>query len=270
MKKSIFYTAVVAAITVAALVASPLGAHATATPHATGDVALSNPLQYASFNASSAPSGTANYTTFTYADPGTNVWNISGTHNIVFTTPDTSTYSHTMNVTNLVALSNTSTSFSGTGTYDADPSYTWTVTGTVAGNAVSFHIVYTGTGAGYFVNGSGTIASDGSISGTALDSNGLSLTWTMPAGSAFEVLHYTATVTCAFVNSAALTPNAQFWYTIPPTAPAGLAGLIIEVSVTDTGSPGVGHDTYAHGVASASCSPTSTTNHPLTSANIVV
>src|SRR5205807_5671771 len=266
MKRPFVFSAVVAAITMAALVASPVVAHATAAPKATGDVALSGPLQYASFAAFVPSSGTASYTNFTYPDPGTNVWNISGTHAIVFA----GTYAHHMTVDTLVALSNKSTSFSGTGTYDADASYTWTITGTVVGSAVKFHIVYTGTGAGYFVNGNGTIAPDGSISGSALDSNSVSLPWTMPAGSAFEVLNYTATVTCAHVDSVATPPNAQFWYTIPPTAPAGPAGLIIEVSVTDNGSPGVGHDTYAHGVASASCTAASTSPYSITSGNIVV
>src|SRR5438105_281593 len=151
MKRPFVFSAVVAAITMAALVASPVVAHATAAPKATGDVALSGPLQYASFAAFVPSSGTASYTNFTYPDPGTNVWNISGTHAFVFA-----------------------------GTY------------------------------------------------------------------------------------------AQFWYTIPPTAPAGLAGLIIEVSVTDNGSPGVGHDTYAHGVASASCTAASTSPYSITSGNVVV
>ena len=111
------------------------------------------------------------------------MWNISGTHPLVFA----GTYAHTMTVTTVTPLSTHATRFSGTGTY-SDPSYTWTVSGTVNWNAVSFSILYTGTNGGYRVWGHGWIAADGSVSGIACDSNGLTLPFTMPAGSALQVL----------------------------------------------------------------------------------
>ena len=97
------------------------------------------------------------------------------------------------------------------------------------------------------MSGRGLIAADGSVSGTATDSNGATLSFTMPADSAFEVLNYTAPVTWAAVYQ---NHNANFVFTIPKKAPAGLAGLCIIVKVHD-GGPGYVHDTYAHGSAQA-------------------
>ncbi len=181
-------------------------------------------------------------------------------HGLVFA----GTYAHTMTVTTVTPLSTHSTRFSGTGTYNTDSSHTWTVTGTVSWNAVSFSIVYTGTNAGYRVSGHGLIAPDGSVSGTALDSNGLTLPFTMPAGSALQVLRYQAPVTWAVISG----HNASFGLTIPGYAPAALAGLPIVVKVHD-GGPGYQNDTYAHGVAT-SWHNGPVTQYPITSGNITV
>ena len=72
-----------------------------------------------------------------------------------------SPYIHDMTVT----LQQLGGSFQGTGSYVTDPSYTWTVTGTITGSSVSFHILYTGTNAGYYIDAVGTIDSDGDMSG---------------------------------------------------------------------------------------------------------
>ncbi len=231
-------------------------------PTATGSVALSGPIQYVSFavSARAGHHGSIDYANFTYPAANTNVWNISGTHGLVFA----GTYAHTMTVTTVTPLSTHSTRFSGTGTYNTDSSYTWTVTGTVSWNAVSFSIVYTGTNAGYQVSGHGLIAPDGSVSGTARDSNGLTLPFTMPAGSALQVLRYQAPVTWAVISG----HNASFGFTIPGYAPAALAGLPIVVKVHD-GGPGYQNDTYAHGVAT-SWHNGPVTQYPITSGNITV
>ncbi len=71
--------------------------------------------------------------------------------------------------------------FTGTGTYDADHSYTWDISGDVNHNNISFTLDYTGTNAGYTLHGHGSVASDGSISGT-VDNN--CQTFSMGAGSA--------------------------------------------------------------------------------------
>ncbi|MGA3289134.1 MAG: hypothetical protein ABSD42_02705 [Candidatus Bathyarchaeia archaeon] len=86
-------------------------------------------------------------------------------------------YPHTMIISSFNPCTG---AFSGTGYYNVDPTYTWTVTGTESGNTLtlSFNILYTGTGAGYAVTAVGTIASCTSMSGTAIDSNSVSATWT--------------------------------------------------------------------------------------------
>ena len=145
-------------------------------------------------------------------------------------------------------MSTHSTLFSGTGTYDQDPThYTWTVSGTVSWNAVPFSIIYTGADQGYTLTGHGFIARDGSVSETATDIRGNTLKFTMPEGSAFEVLRYTAPVAWAFVYPHG---NASFGYTIPKWLPNGLAGLHIVVKVHDGGS-GYKHDDLGFGVATS-------------------
>ena len=256
------------AITAAGATAATAGA-ASASPRpvaeATGSVALSGPTQYAAFTARPGPGhshGSMDYANFTYqvtAPVNTNVWNISGQHALTFTV-GSSTYQHTMNVTTITPLSTHSTRFAGTGSYGT--TYTWKVAGTVSWNAVSFVISYNEVK--YQVSGHGTINADGSVSGTARDSNGTALTFTMPAGSAFQVLRYTAPVTWASVSH----HNASFVFTIPNNMPAGLAGVPVIVKVHD-GGPGFRHDTYAHGVATSPHNG-SVTNYPITSGNIRV
>lgn len=86
-------------------------------------------------------------------------------------------YPHTLAT---VSEDSTNGNLTGTGSYDVDTSYTWNMIGNTTGNNVTMQIVYTGTAAGTTYNLTGTIASDGSVSGTA-DSN--CQTFTMPAGS---------------------------------------------------------------------------------------
>ena len=107
-------------------------------------------------------------------------WNLMGTYTIDFKLNGTDSYIHTMNVT---SMDLTTGDFSGTGLYNANPSYTWTVTGNVSDSSVNFTIVYTGSGAGYTVNATGVIAADGTISGTATGP-GQSFTWKTTSGSA--------------------------------------------------------------------------------------
>lgn len=250
-------------------VAGAASAHPRPAPMATGSVALSGPIQYVNFAAVPAQGhhparGFIDYANFTYPAAGTHVWNIAKASTLVFTVGG-STYTHQMTVTTVTPLSTHSTAFSGTGTYNNDPAYAWTVTGRVSWNKVSFTITYTGSAnPGYRVSGLGTIAKDGSVSGTATDSNKLTLAFTMPAVSAFEVLRYTAPVKWAAVWG----HNASFVFKIPKTAPAGLAGLPIIVKVHD-GGQGYKHDTYAHGVATSPHNGP-VTQYPITSGNIFV
>ena len=84
-------------------------------------------------------------------------------------------YNHTINTINQAPDG----TLTGTGTWDADHSYTWNLTGAVSGDTVAFSVTYTGAVPGLY-HLSGTIAPDGSVSGN-VDSN--CQKFTMPAGS---------------------------------------------------------------------------------------
>jgi len=90
-----------------------------------------------------------------------------------------SSYLHDMTVT----LQQIGGAFEGYGHYVPDPDYTWAVTGNVVGDIVSFHILYTGKNAGYYVDAVGTIATDGTMSGT-WSNPAQSGTWSSTAGVA--------------------------------------------------------------------------------------
>jgi hypothetical protein len=231
--------------------AGAASAHVPPVPKAIGSVALAGPvkhpslgpIQYASFFVYAGPGryhGRIDYANFTQPAFHTNVWNISKANALVFTASGSS-YAHTMKVTTITPLSTHSTNFLGTGYYNADNNVTWTISGTVNWNAVSFSIAYTGSS--YTVSGHGWIMPGGSVSGIARDSNGLTLTFTMPRDSAFQVLRYTAPVKSAFIWG----HNAIFWYTVPRYGmPPRLAGRYVVVKVHD-GGPGYKADSYASG-----------------------
>lgn len=244
----ILITAAGTALTTAALLAIPVaGASATTipVPKATGSIALAGPAQYVSFNAfdygATGDRGTVNYTNFTYPDPGSGVWALNAQSSLVFEYGGLY-YPHTMTIDSIYPTSNTSYTFTGSGSFDPDNAYTWTVAGSVSGTTVSLHIVYTGAEAGYHLDATGTIQQDGSVIGTSFsDSLGRTLTWAMPAGSAHEILNYSASVTDVEVTA----PSATFSYTIP-AGTDGLGGVPVTMNVTDGGSPGSAYDTYGH------------------------
>lgn len=252
--------AVVAGATVSLMTAGTAMAGGGATPKATGSVAIASHA-YMSFNAfdygSTGDRGTVDYSDFAYTTgtAGSGVWKL-GNADVTFTDM-TGSYVHNMTIDSVTPLSTTVSAFTGHGAYSAPPpAYTWNIAGNVVGNVVTFRIDYNQlvSGASYYVVGSGHLNPDGSVTdGTSTASDGDSLTWTLPAGSAVEVLHYRANVTQVSVAGAAAT----FDYTIPPGA---LGGTPVEVSVTDGGSSAVGNDTMTiNGSA-----------YPLTSGNLVV
>ncbi len=115
---------------------------------------------------------------------------------LVFTYHGTQ-YAHTLNGgLKLTALSPEKLAFSGSGSYNGG-GITWKINGRVANGKVRAEITYNGQS--YKVNLVGKVASDGSVSGTALSSQGQSLSFTMPAGSFASVLHYTAPLRSAQV-----------------------------------------------------------------------
>jgi len=141
---------------------------------------------------------------------------------IVFTCGG-SPYAHSLNT---VTENQFTGNFTGTGSYIADPSYTWNAAGNVSGSNVTFQIVYTGNNAGYTLNGVGTIANDGSVSGT-VDNNCES--FAMPAGTATAFSSPTQVV---------VTPaNTQGWSTAD-TRPGGAVNFVSDS--TAPGNPHVG------------------------------
>ncbi len=268
MRKSVSSIFAVAATLVVA------GAAVAAPPfkQATGGIALSSPSQYVSFNAfdygATGDRGTIAYTNFDYAGPGSGVWDVEGIYNLN-TSLNGGVYGHEMNIDSVTPISTTASKFSGTGRY-LGSACTWTVKGLVSGSDISYVITYNSDCAAYTYpytfSAVGTIAADGSMSGTGTDSLGQApLTWAVPAGSVDEVFSYTASVTCAEIGGA----NATFGFTIPPGVP--LAGIPIVVKVKDGGTPGTNGDTYAHGQATTvgSCQG-SVNGYPIVGGNLVV
>jgi hypothetical protein len=259
--------AIAAALLITSLVSNAVAAAPAAFTHATGSVWLSGPSQLVAFNAvdygTGVDRGTVNYTNFEYAAPGSGAWlPVAGTYALT-TALGGSPYAHTMVIDIVTINSPADVSFSGTGFYNADPSYTWTVTGSIVEGVVSFHIVYTGTAAGYTFDATGAAAT---MSGTGTDSLGQTpLTWVLPAGFAHEVLSYAAAVTCATVNTAHDTMS--FGFTIPAGFP-GLTGLPIYVVAYDGGTPGMNGDTF--GFTVASCAGGAVANYPIVGGNLVV
>jgi len=219
--------------------ASAASAQTWHVPTATGSVALAGPvyypsagLQYASFFVFGGRGfyhGWIDYTNFLRPASHTNVWNISNANTLTFTFGG-GTYTHKMTVTSITPLSNQSTAFSGYGSYTGTPAQTWTISGTVTGNALSFTITYNNTSPAYVVTGNGVINPDGSVTGTATAVNPTqSLGFTMPAGSAFQVLSYKAPVMWTYFWD----HTALFGYRIPWGTP--WAGLPVVVKVYDGG-----------------------------------
>ena len=101
--------------------------------------------------------------------------NLVGIHSLEFkcTSGCTGTWSHTMSVTSVDQSGN----FLGTGYYNGEEGYTWTVKGRLLGDTVNFKIVYTGKNPGYTSTNSGKISSNGTMAGKGFSSTGQKHTW---------------------------------------------------------------------------------------------
>jgi hypothetical protein len=230
-------------LTAAAFAVSPAltaGAATQPVPKATGSVAIDNHA-YMSFNAfdygETGDRGMVDYTDFAMATAdtvGSGVWTLTGTHEIVFTGGD----HHSITIDSVTPLSTHSIAFRAHGYTMTPAHYTWTMTGTVSGTTVKFHMVYDQLvlGLPYYVDSTNGAIVGGVVGGTALDSMGDTLPWTMAAG-AVEVLHYTTSVRDVVVDSE--TAVADFVYTIPVVP---FVGTVVAVHVTDTGSPAATFD----------------------------
>lgn len=118
----------------------------------------------------------------------------------------------------------------------------------------------------YSLQATGTINADGSMSGTSEDTRDRTLPWTVPAGSAHEVLSYSAPVTCATVTGA----DAAVWFVIPAGLPR-LSGIAALFTMTDGGSPGPGNDVWGQTTSFLGCDPAASVGHyTIVGGNLVV
>jgi hypothetical protein len=238
--KKIIYTAAAAAAIIGGSLAASAPAMAGTTPHITGSFSLASPAQYETINNVSTTGGSLSYTNFNQRDTAaTGVWSLPTATPIALDFGlNGGDYPHHLTVDSLQPTGLGSFTFTGHGTYDPDASYTWNATGSVSGTALSMHIVYTGTNAGYTADVTGIINPDGSINGSATDSNAQTLSLSALAGSAFQALSYTNAVNHVTFPTAT---SGQFSSAIP--AGHVLAGTTFTINVKDGGSPGT-FDTY--------------------------
>jgi Ca2+-binding RTX toxin-like protein len=115
-------------------------------------------------------------------------WNLVGNFNITFTCTAGCTGDHP-HAANIAIQNNTTGDFSGTGNYIGLPSYTWNIAGNTVDSSLTYTIIYTGTLAGYTLNGTGTIDENGDLSGTAVANwFGQTFTWKNVTNHAREIV----------------------------------------------------------------------------------
>ena len=102
------------------------------------------------------------------------VTDLRGTYNLDFTDASSAVFSHTMTI---ATEDFTTGNFTGSGSYIADPSIIWAMTGNIVGNNVTFHIEYNGTVTPYSLDGIGTVTGN-VITGTATGSGTFTFTAT--------------------------------------------------------------------------------------------
>lgn len=212
-----------------------------------GSVELGSPEQYARFEAVTGlghNKGFVEYTNFTYADPGSRVWAPSGASEQLTVHALGNVYTHTLN-SGLVlkALGNRDVQFTGSGYYNASTSDTWTVKGEVRDvkgvPTVTMTLTYGAWAVpAYSATDTGTIAADGSASGTFKDSAGTTGTWSLPAGSFQTVLNFTAKVQRDAIQVRPRT--AEFTFAIP--AGHALAGTSVTAQVRGGNHPAWSHE----------------------------
>jgi hypothetical protein len=121
----------------------------------------------------------------------TTYWNPVGDYTLAFTCTSgcSGVYVHSMNV---ATFNDETGALSGIGHYNPDASYTWDLTGSLAGSNVAMHILYTGSNPGYYVDLAGVVAPDGTMSGAATSSSGQTFTWATTEGAAKTEKSYCA------------------------------------------------------------------------------
>lgn len=237
-------------------------AQAGTTLKTTGSIQMSGPVQYASFDAfaSNPVKGSISYTNFdpAYSTTGTGVW-VPSAFNMGFAVGSSTSVAATyaMSVTSFTPTSPTSVTFAGIGTTIG---WNSTFTGTINGSSLKLamtEINAANPSETYALTASGTIAPDGSVTGTWSDNYGTGRTGTfLIADIGYEAFHYVARVAHVSVSGS----DAYFDYTIPGTA------VVVYTHVFDGGHPGAGHDTWGFTTTSSGAF----VNYPIVSGNLTV
>lgn len=235
-------------------------ASAAAVPKATGGVAVNiAPYSlYVSFSAfdGNSPIGQVNYTNFNYPDfsGGSGVWSVGPVWPTFTTAPHVLSINGSpyfnVDLTPGVPTSNNSIPFTGTGGYlgtdCGGPTLTANMQAQIIGTSVTSLQVSWGPGCAKTFLGSGSInTADGSMSGTMSDAtDGLyDWAWSLPAGTATQVLHFVTQTTCAVISG----NTGEFGYTVPPSivGPGTDNTVPLLSTVVDNGTPGTaGPDTF--------------------------
>ncbi len=234
--------------------------------------------------------GLQRYITFDAHQKTTNCvthWDVTGNYDIGFVLDNDSTvYTHDATFTQ------TGSSLTGSGGYPAGGphTYAWDVTaGNVTGNTITLTVVYNSGAIGTTMHMTGTIANNGTMSGTWDDNFGGSRTgtWSTSSGAATETfvscegkgnLTYTdvngdwyyVKVNCALVNDTDAVFSGQVLYASNP----GWINLWLVAKVHDGGTPGKKGDTVSGDFVNSDpqCNQASISNGPfdVTSGNLVV
>ena len=158
----------------------------------------------------------------------TPTWDASGSYKLDFSVdPNSSSYDSSLYD---LSLTQNGQSLTGTGQYPSPGpyAYAWTATGTITGNTISLTDVYTQGAVGTTMHMNGTIASDGTMSGTWDDNYGGGRTglWKSVSGNATQL------------NYVVVTPsNTQGWSTAD-TQPGGAVNYVVDS--TAPGDPHIG------------------------------
>lgn len=117
---------------------------------------------------------------------GGGFWDLIGSYVIDFLCVSgcSGTWSHQMNIT---SQDNNTGDFAGAGYYIANPGYTWDLLGNITDSLFDFTITYTGLNPGYWVEATGQVEEDGSLSGTATSSSNQTFTFETATGTATYV-----------------------------------------------------------------------------------
>jgi len=140
------------------------------------------------YTAYSTMQRTATFNVVNFANSCSLDWNVTNSYVVAFMLDgDTTAYAHD------ATLTQTGSTVSGTGGYPTGGphSYTWHVTGgTVTGNNVSLNVLYDTGAAGTVMTMTGTIAPDGTMSGTWTDDFGGTRngTWSTTSGAATKTV----------------------------------------------------------------------------------